>query len=78
MATKKFSELTTTRTPSSSALFAIADSSPFFTIFAPFLLLNDSKVTALSADMPRIWSATKRIFCGDKCVNFNVADVVMF
>ena len=42
-----------------------------------FLLLNVSTFMARSTDKPLIWSATKRIFCGDVRAYFNVAVVDM-
>ena len=48
MATKKFSELTTTSTPSSSALFAIADSSTSYGVTLANIAANLPAVTATS------------------------------
>ena len=48
MATKKFSELTTTSSPSSSALFAIADSSTSYGVTLTNIAANLPAVTATS------------------------------
>ena len=48
MATKKFSELTTTSTPSSSALFAITDSSTSVAVTLANIAANMPALTATS------------------------------
>src|SRR6266511_3212646 len=63
--------------PSLCSALAIADSSTFLMIFAPFFGLKESKVSALSTGSPRIWSATSRPFCADRRTPRRIALVSM-
>src|SRR3569832_688360 len=51
--------------PSLCSAFAIADSTTFFTIHAAFFGENVRTFSALSTGKPRIWSATRRVFCAE-------------
>src|SRR6267142_2222404 len=81
---RKFSALSTQiiRTLSSSmsapslcSALAIADSSTFLMIFAPFFGLKASRLSAFSTGRPRIWSATSRPFWAERRTPHNVARV---
>src|SRR5438552_3902434 len=61
--------------PSLCSALAIADSSTFFRMRAPFFGLNASRSNALSTGIPRIWSATSRPFWADSRTPRNVAVV---
>ena len=61
--------------PSLCSAFAIADSSTFLMILAPFFGLNASTLNARSTGNPRIWSATRRPFWADRRTPRNVAVV---
>src|SRR6187397_592714 len=63
--------------PSLCSALAIADSSTFLMILAPFFGLNDSTFRARSTGSPRIWSATSRPFCADSRTPFSTAMVSM-
>src|SRR5438128_1976649 len=63
--------------PSLCSALAIADSSTFLMIPAPFFGLNDSTFSARSTGRPRIWSATSRPFCADSRTPRNMALVSM-
>src|SRR5437762_1252673 len=63
--------------PSLCSALAVADSRTFLMIFAPFLGLKDSKVSALSTGSPRIWSATSRPFWADRRTPRRIALVSM-
>src|SRR5580698_10426314 len=56
---------------------AIADSSSFFTMNAPFFGLKESRFSALATAMPRIWSAISRPFWADRCTPRSFAVVSM-
>src|SRR5437764_13547931 len=59
--------------PSLCSALAIADSSTFFRMRAPFFGLNASRFSALSTGIPRIRSATSRPFWADSRTPRNVA-----
>ena len=59
--------------PSLCSALAIADSSTFFMILAPFFGLNARRLSAWSTGMPRIWSATSRPFWADRRTPRSVA-----
>src|SRR4030095_1248725 len=61
--------------PSLCSAFAIADSSTFFRMRAPFFGLNASRLSAWSTGIPRIWSATSRPFWADRRTPRSVAVV---
>src|SRR5450432_136844 len=61
--------------PSLCSAFAIADSSTFLMIRAPFFGLNASTLNARSTGNPRIWSATRRPFWAERRTPRNVAVV---
>src|SRR6478672_4272619 len=66
-----------TSAPSLCSALAIADSSTFLMIFAPFLGLNASTLSARSTGRPRIWSATSRPFCAERRTPRRIAVVSM-
>src|ERR1035437_8245047 len=61
--------------PSLCSALAIADSSTFLIISAPFFGLNFRMLSALSTDKPRIWSATSRPFWSDSRTPRKIARV---
>src|SRR4030095_16349172 len=61
--------------PSLCSALAIADSSTFFRMRAPFFGENASRSSALSTGIPRIWSATSRPFWADRRTPRSVAVV---
>src|SRR5512135_519824 len=61
--------------PSLCSALAIADSSTFFRIRAPFFGLNARMLSARSTGSPRIWSATSRPFWADRRTPRSVAVV---
>src|SRR5487761_11309 len=61
--------------PSLCSALAIADSSTFFRIRAPFLGLNARMSSARSTGRPRIWSAIRRPFWADRRTPRSVAVV---
>src|SRR5258706_1044305 len=61
--------------PSLCSAFAIADSSTFLMILAPFFGLNARTLSARSTGNPRIWSATRRPFCAERRTPRSVAVV---
>src|SRR5690349_19966968 len=61
--------------PSLCSAFAIADSSSFFTMRAPFFGENAITFNARSTGMRRIKSATRRPFCADRRTPLSVAVV---
>src|ERR1035437_1804802 len=61
--------------PSLCSALAIADSSTFLMIPAPFFGLNVKILSALSTGKPRIWSATSRPFWSDSRTPRKIARV---
>src|SRR5574340_526576 len=60
--------------PSLCSALAIADSSTFLMIPAPFFGLKARIFSAFSTRRPRIWSATRRPFCADRRVPRKIAE----
>src|SRR4029077_3777152 len=61
-----FTRSSSTSAPSLCSALAIADSSTFLMITAPFFGLNARTLSALSTGRPRIWSATSRPFWAER------------
>src|SRR6185369_8995632 len=66
-----------TSAPSLCSALAIADSSTFLMILAPFFGLKASTLSARSTGRPRIWSATSRPFWADRRTPRRIAVVSM-
>src|SRR5882672_10620038 len=66
-----------TSAPSLCSALAIADSSTFLMICAPFFGLKASRLSAFSTGRPRIWSATSRPFWAESRTPYSVARVCM-
>src|SRR5512139_1977122 len=60
--------------PSLCSALAIADSSTFLMITAPFFGLKARIFSAFSTRRPRIWSATRRPFCAERRVPRKIAE----
>src|SRR5512143_756026 len=60
--------------PSLCSALAIADSSTFLMMPAPFFGLKARMFSAFSTRRPRIWSATRRPFCADRRVPRKTAE----
>src|SRR6185369_14352163 len=60
-----FTLSSSTSAPSLCSALAIADSSTFLMMTAPFFGLKARMLSAWSTGRPRIWSATSRPFCAD-------------
>src|SRR2546428_13586428 len=61
----RFTLSSSTSAPSLCSALAIADSSTFLMMCAPFFGLKASRLSAFSTGSPRIWSATSRPFWAD-------------
>src|SRR5215471_4792702 len=70
-----FTFSSSTSAPSLCSALAMADSSTFLMICAPFLGLNISRLSAFSTGRPRIWSATSRPFWAERRTPYSVARV---
>src|SRR3989475_817739 len=66
-----------TSAPSLCSALAIADSSTFLMMCAPFFGLKARRLSAFSTGSPRIWSATSRPFWADSRTPWSVARVSM-
>src|SRR5687768_1857192 len=60
--------------PSLCSALAIADSTTFLMMSAPFFEQKVRMLNALSTFLPRTRSATRRAFCGDRCTPLSIAD----
>src|SRR5258705_12428775 len=66
-----------TSAPSLCSALAIADSSTFLMMSAPFFGLKASRLSAFSTGSPRTWSATSRPFWAESRTPYSVARVSM-
>src|SRR6266446_4494210 len=72
-----FTLSSSTSAPSLCSALAIADSSTFLMMCAPFFGLKASRLSAFSTGSPRIWSATSRPFWAERRTPYSVARVSM-
>src|SRR5437899_548613 len=72
-----FTFSSSTSAPSLCSALAIADSSTFLMMCAPFFGLKASRLRAFSTGSPRTWSATSRPFWAESRTPYSVARVSM-
>src|SRR5207245_10690876 len=72
-----FTFSSSTSPPSLCSALAIADSSTFLMMCAPFFGLKASRLRAFSTGSPRTWSATSRPFWAESRTPYSVARVSM-
>src|SRR6478672_12025725 len=68
-----FTLSSSTSAPSLCSALAMADSSTFLMMTAPFFGLKARMLSAWSTGRPRIWSATSRPFCADSRTPLRIA-----